>query len=143
MNSINELARLVANAKLVAKSDAAMARQAAPKGEKMAHGQHAQSLVGMKIAAAIQDAAPRFGFVASAGAVKKDKVTGEVKEMTVTYRPAQTLAHRVETYKNAAARRAEKRAAAKAGNGGKTVAEPTQGAPSASELEALLGKKAA
>jgi hypothetical protein len=123
-NALENLAKLVADAKTLAKTQAVAARVAAPKGEKMAHGQHAAAQVGAKIAAAIMQQAPQLGFVPAAGTVKRDKA-GNVREMTVTYRVQQTLAQRVEVYKNAAARRKEARAAAKAAKAAKTVPMPS------------------
>lgn len=111
--ALSNLLAAIANGKTLAKAHATAAKATAPKGEKMAAGQHASATVTAQIAVAIMEQAPQLGFAPAAGAVKLDKA-GNVKEMTVTYRVAQTLEQRVATYKNAAARRAEVRAAAKA-----------------------------
>lgn len=139
-NALETLANLVSEAKTLAKTQAVAARVAAPKGEKMAHGQHAAAQVGAKIAAAIMQQAPALGFVPAAGTVKRGK-DGTVREMTVTYRVAQTLAQRVETYKNAAQRRKEKRAADKAAKEAKAGAPVTE-LSSLAALAASLPKAA-
>lgn len=107
--NLSEIISQINEAKSAIKSGAVAARQAAPKGEKMAHGQHFAAEQATKVAVAGLALIAKQGFAPAAIAAKVSK-TGRT-EFTVTYRQAQTLEQRVEAHKNAAARRKEKRAA--------------------------------
>jgi hypothetical protein len=133
MKTIQEIIGEVNAAKLAIKGLAVAARTAAPKGQKMAYGQHAQAEHAAKVAETTLDIVQKRGFVPAAVAAKESK-TGRV-EFVVTYRQPQTLEQRVQTVLNAAARRKAKRDAEKAAKeaaaAAKTVAMPSSGSDAA------------
>jgi hypothetical protein len=134
--NVDTLIATIANAKAAIKTGAVDARAAAPKGEKMAHGQHYAATKTAEMANHTLALLPKLGFTPAAVSAKVSK-TGR-KEFTVTYRESQTLAQRVDTMKNAAARRKEKRDAAKAAidaaAAAKTAAMPSAGADAIAAL---------
>lgn len=138
--TLSEVIAQINSAKLAIKGLAVAARTAAPKGEKMAHGQHVAAEQSAKVATASLAVITAQGFVPAAVTPKVSK-TGRV-EFSVTYRQTLTLAQRVETVKNAAARRAEKRAAVKAANAAK-IAPMTAPAGAGADALAALAKIAA
>ena len=142
MNTIETLIAQIKTAKVEIKSLAVAARAAAPLGERMAHGQHAQAVATAQLAGTALAAMPALGYTL-AGVSGKTSKTGR-SEVSFTYRQSQTLAQRVETVKNAAARRKEKRAAAKAAKDVVPATTPISDAAKAlSALDALLNRKAA
>lgn len=140
MNTSNNsaLASIIAQineAKAAIKSGAVTARAAAPKGEKMAHGQHFAAEQSAKVANASLSIITGKGFVPAAIAAKVSK-TGRTGFL-VTYRETQTLAQRVETVKNAAARRKEKRAEAAKAKAAKVTPMPATNADALAALNAI------
>ena len=110
--SLAKVLAQIDSAKDKIKSGAAAAREAAPKGEKMAHGQHFAATHAATVATTGLQIIAERGFVPSAIAPKVSK-TGKV-EFVVTYRETQTLAQRIETVTNSRERRRLARAAAAA-----------------------------
>jgi hypothetical protein len=142
MKSITDIIAEINAAKDAIKAGAVKARDAAPKGEKMAHGQHFSAEQGAKVATTALQIVTARGYVPAAVAAKVSK-TGRT-EFLVTYREPQTLAQRVATVMNAAARRKAKREADKAA---KETAAKAKVAPMPSSGDALaalaqLGKAA-
>jgi hypothetical protein len=101
------------------KAGAVAAREAAPKGEKMAHGQHFAATHAATVAATGLQVIAERGFVPSAIAPKVSK-SGKV-EFVVTYRETQTLAQRIATVTTSRERRKAARAAAAAEKAAKVV----------------------
>jgi hypothetical protein len=112
MKSIQDIIAEVNAAKLAIKSLAQAARVEAPKGQKMAYGQHAAAEKTGELAKATLEIAMSRGFAPAAVSARESK-SGRV-EFVVTYREAQTLAQRIAVHENAAMRRKAKRDAIKA-----------------------------
>lgn len=121
--SITALVTEITAAKDAIKQLAVATRAAAPKGEKMAYGQHASAEQSAKVAASALAQMPGLGYTLAAVSTKTSK-TGHT-DVSFTYRVAQTLAQRVATVNNAAARRTAKRLADKAAKDAATAAKTT------------------
>jgi hypothetical protein len=130
-----ELANEVKAAKEGIKALAAQARASAPTGQKMAYGQHEAATQNAKLAGQTMTVIAAQGFAPAAIAARVSK-TGKV-EYAVTYRQPVTLAQRIETGVNAAARRKAKREAAKAAPKTAPATNPAGVVPVANLAEVL------
>jgi hypothetical protein len=142
MNS-NSIAQVIANirsAKGEIKALATAARSAAPKGQKMPHGQHATATAAAAVAAAIVPDITKSGWVASSVTVNKAGT-----DIAIHYRAPVTLEQRLATWQSAAAKRTairEAKRAAKAAAAVKIEAKAPVTGTNVSELADLLAKLA-
>jgi len=132
-NTIAQVIAQINASKIAIKQLAVAARVAAPKGEKMAHGQHASAIASAKIADATERELIAAGWVKASVTVNKAGT-----DVAVHYRAPQTLAQRVETYKNAAAKAKAQREAKKAAKAPAAVAAPAPATDLAAQLAAML-----
>lgn len=140
-NTLASIVAQVTTAKESIKLAAIAARDAAPKGAKMAHGQHASATQSAVVAEATMGAMQAHGGFTLAAASAKVSKTGRT-EFVFTYRQAQTLEQRVATVANSAERRKLAREAAKAAKDAKVTAIPAAKPTNAMSALANLAKAA-
>lgn len=135
--AIESIMAALNSAKAEIKTQVAAAKAAAPKGEKMPHGQHAQFVASSKVASAVLAATVEQGYVAASCRFTK---TGD---LCVTYRAPKTLADRLSAHAAATAKRKAAVDARKAAREAKkTAAVVTMPATGMAALNALNLKAA-